>query len=556
MAPPSTRLPAMKPRRRFRRWAWVTAGFLAVVVVALSLRTGTRQASYYFPVWYRPDWTQATVAERFEELTNVTQSLPIVLAAVNRSPRTLKLGQKVEAIRRKLPQSVGARLPQYRAPDGKPWHWLALYSCDPEVARTVSDQWVRWSESLRGDWVFNQWLYAPRDCLAQRPEYVPLLRESCRNTNPNLAFSGVALLLRFRPVNAENAEVIAHALTNHGNATGDPMDHLLAQQLAGLEAPPRAIVAALKVWLASPAPRRAALAALVLAQLDPVAFPPETVLEPVWRQLQPETGRSLVLLLAKPEFQRLASSPWAINFLAGLLAVDPANAPGAPFGAAPPQAEILSVIGSAAPAGGKLSPIILPLLSSTNGSVSRAAGKAWALLTPALPEHVSGFAQQLTNEFAAAPLLLWLTSLGTNAAPAYREVERLARETVRFPQRRASPKMNTAIARRYGLIQPEPSDEAASAQAPAADRNWRKPSQIIVSAAQDCPRGLERYWPGYERASRLAASGASETRRDTPVSVNLDTLPASNLAELARRCLANITPGLSPPDSPRDPPKP
>lgn len=521
-----------------------------LALVALSLGRRSRGVRYYFPSWVGSDWNHEVAAERLDELTNIVRSLPIVLAAAEQSPWKATLGETLDRVRQGLPGVVGERLPHYLASDERPLYWLAMHSGAPEVAQAVSDHWTRWPESLRGLWVFSGWIHAPRGGLTNRAEYLPLLREMCRSTNPNFASSAVELLLQYRPVTAEHAQLVAEFMMHHGRASGESTDQQLAQQLAGLVTVPHEIVNALKIWLTSPFGKRATLSALVLSQLDPAAFPPETVLEPLWLRLAPVGGGSVLLLLNEPEFQTLANSPWTLGFLGRLLAVQPVDVRGATFGTAPPKLAILGVVEAAGQAAAQLTPVILPLLSDTNAFISRAAARAFAAVTPTLPEYVPEIRGHLTNGNAAAPLLLWLTSLGTNAASAHDEIDRLAKENVRFPKRSAiaTSIIDPTLARRYGLILLETLPGKSSPNATSDDQNGRKPSEIRVSASQDCPPALARFWPGFEQARKLSESEPSQSTRGSKSPVNPYKLPDSNLAELARRCLTTVSAGLSSPE--------
>lgn len=548
-------VPTMKMPPRSRLLPLLSIGVAMLAVTALWLRQqqgAFRGASYYFPAWRTSDGSDSRAHERLEELTNINTGLPMVFAALEHTPSAA--GAQWNQLYEKLPGSLRERLPTYEPNDDLPLAWLSFHAENPEVARAVTNRWRRWPEELRVKWLFSQ----TPGVFTNRAEYLPLLMETSRSTNSIHALNAANLLATVRPVSEMNAALIARAMTSSGEAPQawfGAVDYQLAATLAALDPAPPVIRRALQQWLDSTSRPRAAAAALALARLAPDEFPPAIHLEPRWRQLPGDEGIRLFRWLGQPQFQPLAASPWGIGFLTQLLQATPGTNRPRTITEMSPALGILPVLTKLGPAAAEAVPGILPLLAHTNSQMAAAAATAFASVAPPWPGLVPAILPHLTNEAAAAPLLLWLTSLGTNAVAASGEVYGLARETTRFPDVSwpGASQMDSALAQRYGLM-PSTSLHRPTTEAERARANWLKPSKIKLSALGHCPPALVRFWPGYERTHASVTNQAPSVSEEVQTRRLLRKLPLSNLAELAQRCLASIAAGNPawqlPPDSP------
>jgi hypothetical protein len=141
---------------------------------------------------------------------------------------------------------------------------------------------------------------------------------------------------------------------------------------------------------------------------------------------------------------------------------------------------------------------------------------------------------RLGDAGVAAPLLLWLTSLGPGALPAHDAVAAIADDRVKVlepdPDALETPMaMDPALMRRYGL-RPTPS-QTLPAVPPAAVF----PGKIRLAADTYCPPALAHLWPGAKPMTNTPA-GMRAVAQPGP--------PDTTLAELARRCLVAMTNGL------------
>jgi hypothetical protein len=210
-----------------------------------------------------------------------------------------------------------------------------------------------------------------------------------------------------------------------------------------------------------------------------------------------------------------------------------------------PAKEVLPILTKLGPTAAETVPGILPLLSHSDSRTVAAAANAFASVAPQRAELVPAILPHLTNEAVAAPLLLWLTSIGTNAATASGEVYGLARETTHYPEA-SGPRalmLDPVLARRYGLIPPGAVVRRPTTGTNGKQTNWLKPSAIKLNALEHCPQALVRFWPGFEQTYALVTNQVPDASAQAQTQLILAKLPRSHLAELAQRCLASIAAG-------------
>lgn len=537
----------MKLPARSRLIALLGTGLVLIALAALGVRGGRRGVSYYFPVWVGPGWSDSVERERFDELPEIAHSLPIVLAGIERQPS--ELGEKWGPLRDGLPNFIKDRLPQYRGAIWGPLLWLNLNCSEPEVAKAVTNRWPRWRDEVRINWLHS---LAPA-AVASRQEYRPMLQLLCQSTNAPEALCAAYLLGAYRPIPDGDARLLVHAWTNHLLASVEYLERMVTLQLASLDKASPTVVASLQSSLTSANRLRAALAAVALAKLVPADFPPQTTLEPIWQGLSHTSAKSVLSVLQRPEFRSVASSAWGVGFLAKLLAA--AQVTSLPK-VAPSSLNVaaLVVLETLGPAGVEAAPAIWMLLAGTNAPNQREAARAFAAVAQSSPDYLTAIQPYLTNELTAAPLLLWLTSLGTNASRSKDTVQQLATEAIRFPELdyMVRYQIDPILARRYGLIPRAPSVSSLASKSTAAKEPLRKPSEVEVIARENCPRALLHLWPGFDEIHPLVANKFSDSSSDGYFQALVPKLPKSNLAELARRCLQSMANGL-PPSPPADP---
>ncbi len=574
-------------RQRLRLAAILGIAALVILGVAFALGGGTRGAGYYFPHWVGAEWDPAADAEkRAGELTNITSSLPIVLEAAEATPSGL--GNQWTKLLERLPEPLQKRLPQYVEPDDQPLLWLTLHGPDKEVAAAISHRWTRWPETLRAAWLGA----VESEQITNRTEYLPLLYQSCRSTNEDLAIPAVGLILGFRPFTDENAKPVAEALLQPGRMRS------LFSDLIGPDSVPPVMMQALQAELICADPEDSFLAALVLAKVDPSAFPPRSTLEPFWSRLDPEAAARVLATLTQPEIRSLATSEWAVDFLARLLTAKPGNEGSASISNPKVDPLILTLLEQAGPSAAKAVPAIATRFSDPNRLVRLRAAMAFAAVAPPRPEYLPMIQKQFTNPYVVAPLLLWLTSMGTNATSVFDDVSGftdgslglaipipipkpsrpfvmdpalmyrygLVPRPVETPSQTNSEvtvspethadirrpafsfysetRIDPALARRYGLVPDRHVGELNSLPTNQVPESLWKPGVITVSARISCPPGLIHLWPGYEETrAAVRQQFPKDSPGPTPQQV-LGQLPRSNLAELARRTLAAITNGV------------
>jgi hypothetical protein len=99
--------------------------------------------------------------------------------------------------------------------------------------------------------------------------------------------------------------------------------------------------------------------------------------------------------------------------------------------------------------------------------------------------------------------------------------------------------LDPKLAKRYGLTL---GDSAIRTESPSNHRrDKRAASEIFLYAAEGCPRRLVSYWPDFEKADAVVKRQWPTASVDDYFAHLFNRLPPSNLAELARRCLTNIT---------------
>lgn len=530
----------MKLPPRSRLLTLIGFGVLLLIVVALKLPGTLRGASYYFPVWHWPSESYSEHSARRQELTDLRRSTPIVLAAWERTPS--KAGIKWEELREKLPDGLRERLPQYSPDWNAPLDWLSSHAHEAEVARAITNRWPQWSEEHGHR---RAWLqYQSPELLTNRAEYLPLLSVAAQGTNSSAVFAA-CLLAAYRPLLPEHARLIAGAMTNQGPLLDMFVrtfySRYLVRQIATLRPSSPFITSALQEWAASTNRELAISAALTLARIEPQQFPPETTLEPGWRQLSPpELGRFLGLL-ESPELRPVAAAAWSVGMYRELLAAQPMTNGAATVKTPPGQARVLAILGELDPNAQATVPALLPLLSAADPDHARASAQAFAAVAPASADLVPLILPHLTNQATAGPLLLWLCSLGTNGSEAKESVEGLATDTVRFPQQAKTNvfMLDPILARRYGLIPPNTASPRWAADT-TNDAGWLKPSEARAEPPKDCPLRLLRFWPG------VAGTDAPDSLGIVPARKLRGRLPDVSLATLARHCLSNLTADFQP----------
>jgi hypothetical protein len=254
-------------------------------------------------------------------------------------------------------------------------------------------------------------------------------------------------------------------------------------------------------------------AALVLAQVSPSQFPPRIHLEPHLRELPPAGQSFLLGLMEMPAYRRVATSPWCLSLLADWL--------GQPAGSDLDQRSRLQSLSSLLETLGRsastLAPALQPHLAASDGETATMAARAFGSIAPGSPDLVAWSARQLTNERIAGPLLIWLTSLGTNAMAAGEQVSSLAQEVPDRP--------------RLTLIDPR------RARRGRLDLTGRTQ---LFSTRRDCPARLLGYWPGYARVEAETSGRIPDTNSGRYSQVLWHSLPVLSLRDLARNCLTNI----------------
>ncbi len=504
-------------KRRGKVWAClavVLAGALAVLVWA-GFGGRHSKSDYYFPVWQRGDdaFGPAIRVERLQRLTNVAVGLPIALDAAERTPTEWELRWN-DSIG-KLPKWLGRHLPRYGGGHIEPSIWLGLAADDPSVADAVVRRWPEWS----GKGPDSSWLKSQRaSVITNRTEYIPLLIEACRSTNRADVVWAVRWLAAYRPMTDATDHAIADAIRRCWNGPG--------LESAMVEAGPGGVdmVTALAEQTKSNVPDRAGLAALLLSKLEPVRFPPDESLKPFWPNLSKDAASRILAIMSLRQSRTLVSTPSATRFLGDVLArLDPAG---------PPDSRIritmvFRVMENMGTNAGPLAARLIPWMSSTNATRANDAARCFASIAPASPDLVREIVPRLSDSATATPLLLWLTSIGTNAIAAQAAVESIAGDSI-FYARKAHG-MDPDLARRYGLL---PKGYTGSPTRPSS----------TAATFDECAERHRSLWPSLEDeitrpipsdlASRLAA--LNEFFPDNGI-------PDSTMAELARRCLRAMT---------------
>ncbi len=461
---------------------------------------------YYFPSWKRsaaPDVWEARQAS----LTNIAESLPLVLDAADR--KDLSVGRKWNEWAERIPEAVQRRLPLYLPPGEEPWDWLALHADHPSVAAAVSDQWSRWDRLQRLAWRESQ----GNRLYTNRTEYLPLLAEDCRRGDGHDGALATALLLGYRPM----PDVAARAVADRIESIG--LDPEFSFVLADHDRIPPVLVKALTKELASTGTGRASVAALLLAKFDPAHFPPESCLEPLWPPGASVEEFGILAEMGLPAFSSVVATPWGARFLhARLLDMEKSGASrhrnlfGAPT---------LSALENVGPLASNSLPVLIRFLDDGDDANARGAARAFASLAVDSPQWSRTVSRHLTNPVLAAPLLLWMTSLGTNALPAIDAVRDVADDRVVYalPSWRA----DRVLLQRYGL---KPIGRFATPNG--------KSSEWVVSP-DSCPAHLLFLWPG-------AGPRTSASEREAPLKESEEGETVT-LAILARRCLVSMTNG-------------
>ena len=114
-------------------------------------------------------------------------------------------------------------------------------------------------------------------------------------------------------------------------------------------------------------------------------------------------------------------------------------------------------------------------------------------------------------------------------------------------------RMDPILAKRYGLIPQKSTAIGSDLKSTSTQAPLRKPSEVEVSARQNCPRVLIHLWPGFGAIQHRPINQFLDTSNEAYFQARLPWLPKADLAELAQRCLQSMTNGLplSPSAEPR-----
>lgn len=523
-------------RRRFL--VLMVAGMSLLGVTWLLGREMRRGASYYFPTWQLGEFSEQRYGERFAELTNVSQSLPIVLQVMQQRPS--KFGGKWEELREKLPAELNRLMPRYLGPNWAAAHWLAQHATEAEVAVNMVERWDQMCQELRTDWLTT---IGPNQ-VSQRPEYLPLLRRLTGDPDPEIALTGAYLMAGYRPISEMDAVAVRNVMLAGGAQVSLRLHLLLAWQIGLQPRTSPALIEALQTWADSTNRTCAVAGALGLVMVDPVRYSPGDLLEPRWRKLPRNEARQVLEMARRPGFEQLMLSDWALDFFGKLLSAPSSRAPAATFENDPPKDSILwsyRLLGTNAV---RFVPALVAQFPKED--LGRSAAMTFATVAGTDASLVPSVTPALTNAEAAGPLLLWLTQLGPRARSARTVVQRLATDEIRFLPGSETVRiagLDPVLAKRFGLRV----SETPKAGRKPMKAGFRLPSEVSVVAEEVCPWSLVGLWPGSGRGfslpdlARLPAGDRSY----------LVSLPESNLAELAQRCLAamDAVPAAEKPDS-------
>ncbi len=301
--------------------------------------------------------------------------------------------------------------------------------------------------------------------------------------------------------------------------------------------------------------RSAATAALMLARIDPVRFRPAEYFEPIFMELSAHDARRLLAVMRESSFAPLVRTPWAAAFVgAGLDRSDsPVRDPADPDEAAV-RLEFLATLESVGTFASNSIPALVRRFPDTNVLVRTAAALAFTSVAADRADCVPLIRPYLTNANVAPPLLLWLTSLGTNSVGVYDKVLPLAIDLARIPGCPVPSRgMDTSLARRYGLrrssIGCDDMELAETTTATYLYRTLPKPSSFSLYPADVCPRRLVPLWPGLAANHTGILRDYAMAKSDVSRSEALSHLYPTTLAELARRCVVAMTNGV--PERPR-----
>lgn len=454
----------------------------------------------------------------------MSRALPIVLRAMEQRPS--RLGERWEELRGKLPKEIGSRMPRYVGPNWDPARWLAEYAAEPEVAAKVVERWDRMWQETRNEWLGT---VGPNQ-VSQRPEYLPLMRLLTVNPDPEISLTAAYLLTGYRPISGGDSVAVRNAMVAGGSRVSLRLHLSLAWQIGLQPKPSPTLIETLRAWADSTNQTCAIAGALGLAVADPAGFPPEKLVEHIWRRLPRAQGREVLEMTRRPGFERLMLSDWAMGFFAKLLLAPPSRTNAATFENDPPKDSILWSYRRLGTNAARFAPALVSQFPQPN--LWRSAAIAFATVAGTDAALVPLIIPALTNSETVGPLLLWLTKLGPQARSAREIVQRLAEDELRFPPASDTVKvvgLDPVLAKRYGLRVPDASTAVRKPKNPG----FRLPSEISVAAEDSCPWPLVGLWPGSTRGvDDSGLGGLPEGDRSYLVS-----LPETDIAELAKRCL-------------------
>ncbi len=445
----------------------------------------------------------------------------------------------------KLPDRLQQAVPVYRFPDRlTPLYWLRSHAHEAATCSEIARAWPRWTAFDRSRW----FLSLPPKVSNAQPGYRSLALAIPPDEDLYLQESAARFLTSCEPFDDAAAEFVARIIRKAPELPRFRAHDLLLD-LVGAHITHPAVTNALAELSRNESPEGDS-ATLVLAALDPAAFPLAQLLAPRMKRLRrPAESYDSLRLLAEPEFHRVTAHADVLQLLAGELVVRRTTnqfaRPKPAVTVHPVSSAVLSVLDALGTNAAAVAPKLLSLMQAELPA-GRAVAISFANIAPATPQNVSPITPLLTNHAFVAPLLLWLGGAGTNALAAFPAVQRIAADQLRYPPEAGGPEfpllvMDPILARRYGLLPRGAGDISG-------DQNKSKlPSEVFLSADQHCPRRWLSHWPGWQQPTPRApnngsAEARSNARRRQPPGVGKS--PQTTLARLAEDCLRRLTNGM------------
>lgn len=512
---------------------------LACVALLLWLALARRGvgASYYFPAWSNPEALRSEsyeeqVSTRLAALDAAPDRVDILFEVSLREPP--RLAAAADTLREKLPAGLGRLVPEYAD-----YRYIALRKIAENAQRNefvaaTLRFWPRWNPETR-----QMWLSAVDQSVGSRPEYRGLLVATVAEVDPLFASLAVRRLGDYQPFPREAVGQLAPLLSRIASMTNTVWHRAAANHvMSGVREHPELpddVVEAVGKLRDSSQPTVGLIAELCVAGLRPQRGIDTERWKAKVMALSSSEAVSFMQALARPEFRetvlRGVVQDWLqqVAFEQTVIRRDPKR----PESVLPAHraGRLLehSWAGRSAPA------LVAPLLArmgSTNESVQLRAARLFAVTAPRDPDLLAKTLPVLTNSaVAATPLLLWIASLGTNAAPAVPEVLRIATSRVRYWRPRHPTEVDPQFLDPWTTKAPAP-----------VERVLRYPASIRVDPPEVCPDALRTYWPGAKfRSDRTGSQGTTwgdwsgfESKRLDELALMTLTriLPPEELAEL------------------------